>query len=1093
MDDSKSHHKDPLWYKDVVIYEVPIKSFFDQNSDGIGDINGLIEKLDYLQFLGINLIWVLPFFPSPLKDDGYDIADYISVNPSYGTLKDFKHFLKEAHKRDINVMVELVLNHTSSTHPWFERARKAKPGSKYRDYYIWSDTADRFKDVRIIFKDFESSNWSWDPVAKAYYLHRFFSHQPDLNYDNPNVRQEIFKIVDFWFKLGVDALRLDAVPYLFKREGTTCENLPETHQFLKSLRAYIDKHYHNKFLLAEANQWPDDAAEYFGNGDACQMAFHFPMMPRMYTAIEMEDRFPIVDILQQTPIIPENCQWASFLRNHDELTLEMVTDDERDYMYRIYADDPQMRINLGIRRRLTPLMKGDRRKVELMHALLFTLPGTPVLYYGDEIGMGDNIYLGDRNGVRTPMQWSSDLNAGFSKATPQKLYLPVIIDPDYSYVSINVELEKTNDQSLLWWMKRLIAMRKHFQAFSRGEIQFLNPRNNKVLAFIRSYGDETILVAANLSRFPQSVELDLSHYRHYNLIEIFGDTLFPKIEHKEYALTFQPYSFFCFKVTKSAEHAAAGHPQYQPPTINIKKDWKELFNQNLIPVLSKAIAAYMPTCRWYAAKNQKIYQLRIDDAFFLEEIAEPTYLLLLELSYKDTQCNYLLFLTILPYEQRDAIFDDKKNDCIAIIKKANDQQFILIDGLNNKSVCRSLLNMARKKRKIALAQAELTIESSSMLKQLLDKNNNQLEPKQLAGEQSNYSIIFGEDLILKFFRRTYFGINPDVEISKFLTDVAKFGHIPQVLSTIDLKIKKQNMTLAIINQFIPNQGTAWDYTLAAIKIFLDETKTKEPPEVNWKSFYIEPQGVPEFSLGSYANSAQQLALRTAEMHIALAIDRSNPEFNPENITFFDQRSLQLSLISLSKRILLGLSTAKIQPVNYHDKIDKLENKILELGKAIVTVKLDGKKIRCHGDYHLGQLLNTGNDFYIIDFEGEPDRPLSQRRIKRSPLRDVAGMMRSFDYAMQNILIDQISLYPNERDNLIKWGNVWLSTVLNIYYFTYLQKLQNHQLLPSTKEAILFLLKIFMIEKVLYEIEYELNHRPTWVEIPWRGLIDLLES
>src|SRR5213083_271763 len=473
---------DPFWYKDAIIYETHVKTFCDSDGDGMGDFRGLIEKLDYLQELGITAIWLLPFYPSPLRDDGYDIDDYFDVNPNFGTLDDFRAFLDAAHARDLRVITELVINHTSDQNPWFQKSRRAAPGSPERDFYVWSDTPEKYKDARIIFKDFETSNWAWDPVAKAYYWHRFYSHQPDLNFENPKVREAMIQAVDFWMgRMGVDGLRLDAIPYLYEREGTSCENLPETHRYIKTLRQHVDQKYGDRMLLAEANQWPEDAVSYFGagSGDECHMAFHFPLMPRLFMAVRMEDRVPIVDIIDQTPAIPETSQWALFLRNHDELTLEMVTDEERDYMYRVYANDVKARINLGIRRRLAPLLGNDRKKIELLNLLLFSLPGTPVLYYGDEIGMGENIFLGDRNGVRTPMQWSSDKNAGFSRATPHALYLPIILDPEYHYEAVNVEAQQRNPNSLFWWMKRVLTLRQRHRAFGRGKIKFLRPDNRK--------------------------------------------------------------------------------------------------------------------------------------------------------------------------------------------------------------------------------------------------------------------------------------------------------------------------------------------------------------------------------------------------------------------------------------------------------------------------------------------------------------------------------------------------------------------------------------------------------------------------------------
>src|SRR6476646_9840107 len=559
---------DPLWFKDAIIYELHVKTFCDSDGDGMGDFRGLIEKLDYLQELGVTAIWLLPFYPSPMRDDGYDIADYFDVNPNFGTLDDFRAFLDAAHQRNLRVITELVINHTSDQNPWFQKSRRAVAAAgigdsglaasgaidvgissddlAYKDFYVWSETPEKYKDARIIFKDFETSNWAWDPLAKAYYWHRFYSHQPDLNFDNPAVHEAVKKVCDFWLSMGVDGLRLDVIPYLYEREDTNCENLPETHKYLQELRAHVDAKFPNRMLLSEANQWPEAAAAYFGNGDAAHMNFHFPLMPRMVMALQMEDRFPIIDIMEQTPAIPANCQWAMFLRNHDELTLEMVTDEERDYMYRVYATDPHARINLGIRRRLSPLLANNRRKIELLKPLLFSMPGTPIIYYGDEIGMGDNFYLGDRNGCRTPMQWSPDRNAGFSKANPQQLYLPITIDPEYHYEAINVENQQKNLSSLLWWTRRVIAMRKNFRAFSRGSLEFLFPENNEVLAFLRQHEDETILVVVNLSRFAQAAELDLSRFAGCALMEMFSQNYFPAIGPSPYVITLGPHSHYWF-------------------------------------------------------------------------------------------------------------------------------------------------------------------------------------------------------------------------------------------------------------------------------------------------------------------------------------------------------------------------------------------------------------------------------------------------------------------------------------------------------------------------------------------------------------------
>src|SRR5438876_4088344 len=600
---------DPLWYKDAFIYELHVRSFCDSDGDGVGDFRGLTQRLDYLQDLGVTALWLLPFCPSPLKDDGYDTADYTGIHAAYGTMRDFKAFLREAHRRGLRVIIELVLNHTSDQHPWFRRARQAKPGNHWRKFYVWSDTPEKYREARIIFKDFEPSNWTWDPVAHAHYWHRFYAHQPDLNYDHPEVRRSMQRVVDFWLELGVDGLRLDAVPYLYEREEMSCENLPETHAFLKELRGQVDERVQNRMLLAEANQWPEDAIAYFGEGDECHMAFHFPLMPRLFMAIQREDRFPIIDIARQTPQIPDSCQWALFLRNHDELTLEMVTDEERDYMYRTYATDPAARVNLGIRRRLAPLLSNDRRKIELLNGLLLSMPGTPVIYYGDEIGMGENIYLGDRNSVRTPMQWSADRNAGFSRANPQKLYLPLIIDPEYHYEAFNVETLQDNPDSLLWWMKRMIGLRKRFKAFGRGSTEYLSPDNRKILVFLRRYEDETILVVANLSGSAQQVEIDLSEFQDRQPVELVGSVEFTTVQDRPYPLTLGPYGFYWFSLERAPVALSGGRaePAAQPepaPVLAAAPD--RLFLPETAPALERALVPYIRRHRWFRGKARKI-------------------------------------------------------------------------------------------------------------------------------------------------------------------------------------------------------------------------------------------------------------------------------------------------------------------------------------------------------------------------------------------------------------------------------------------------------------------------------------------------------
>ncbi|MGZ8901452.1 MAG: maltose alpha-D-glucosyltransferase, partial [Limisphaerales bacterium] len=709
QDGRENLEADPFWYKTGVIYELHVRAFYDSDGNGVGDFIGLTSKLDYLRDLGVTALWLLPFYPSPLRDDGYDIADYFKVHPNYGTLEDFKLFLREAHHRGLRVITELVLNHTSDQHAWFQRARRAKPGSRWRDFYVWSDTPEKYKETRIIFKDVEVSNWTWDHVAGAYYWHRFFSHQPDLNYDNPEVFDEMVKVLDFWLDLGVDGLRLDAVPYLYEREGTSCENLPETHAALKKLRAHVDSKYGDRMLLGEANQWPEDAVAYFGEGkgDECHMTFHFPLMPRLFMAARMEERTPIVDILEQTPAIPESAQWALFLRNHDELTLEMVTDEERDYMYRMYAHVQQARLNLGIRRRLAPLLGNDRKRIELLNALLFSLPGTPVLYYGDEIGMGENIYLGDRNGVRTPMQWSSDKNAGFSRANPQALYLPIIYDPEYHYEALNVEAQLANPHSLLWWMRRLLALRKKWRALGEGQCEFLNPENRKILAYVLRDEDETLLVVANLSRFVQPVELDLSRFKGVEPMELFGRTRFPPIGDQPYFLTLGPHAFYWFALQSAeiAAPAAGGGPR----SISAPHEWQDIFTGKRKTTLETILTSYIQKQRWFGGKANPVKQVTVAEIFPIASGDKDLgYLTLLNVDYVQGNPEvYQLPLAFATGEEAQRLLNDAPRLVIADLKVAEDQSGVLYDALGNTAFCNALLEMIADERRLKIAQGEL--------------------------------------------------------------------------------------------------------------------------------------------------------------------------------------------------------------------------------------------------------------------------------------------------------------------------------------------------------------------------------------------------
>ncbi|WP_414399786.1 maltose alpha-D-glucosyltransferase [Synechococcus sp. R3-13] len=1132
---------DPLWYKDAIIYELPVRAFFDSDGDGVGDFQGLTEKLDYLQELGITAVWLLPFFPSPLKDDGYDVSDFTSVHPDLGTLEDFKIFLEAAHKRGIRVIIELILNHTSDQHPWFQRARRAAPGTPERDFYVWSDTPEKYKEARIIFQDFEASNWTWDSAAKAYYWHRFYSHQPDLNYDNPAVQKAMFEVVDFWLSLGVDGMRLDAVPYLYEREGTTCESLPETHAFLKALRRHIDQRYPGRMLLAEANQWPEDAVAYFGDGDECHMEFHFPLMPRLFMAIQMEDRFPIIDILQQTPPIPETCQWALFLRNHDELTLEMVTDEERDYMYQVYAKDPNARVNLGIRRRLAPLLGNSRRRIELMNSLLFSLPGTPVIYYGDEIGMGDNIYLGDRNSVRTPMQWSADRNAGFSRANPQKLYLPIVIDAEYHYEAVNVEAQRNNPHSLWWTMKRLIAVRKRFQAFGRGSFELLHPENRKVLAFVRAYRGERILVVANLSRYAQWVGLDLSPWEGLIPVEIFGHTEFPPIGRLPYFLTLGPHSFYWFSLEPQTEtiHLSPSKAEEQErlvplvvqsgsPLVVQSGSWDSLLQGESQKQLEAVLADYLYRCRWFGSQNRQLQAIHILQAIPCrreEESLLGSQILLLQAEFieGDTQ----LYSLPVGYATQEAAVHlrlEMPQAVILPVQVAGGPAGVIFNALADKSFLLRLLQLIAQQGRLRHRQGELWATSFAALE-------HDLEPRLLKAEQSYTSVVYGNHYLLKLYHRVAEGVNPELEIGRYLLEHHPQVRVPRLLGSLEYRRRRgargfdpadQPITLAILQEYIPNEGDAWHYTLDSLGQFFEAVlvhyQEVDPVPVPQGSFLeLSQQPLPELAyatIGSYLESVRILAKRTAELHIALAAARvsgtesftENKDFAPEPFSSLYQRSIYQSMRNLVGQVFpLLFASAGRSPYKQIPKLPEAEanlaravcdqeGEIMSRFRLILERKITALRTRCHGDYHLGQVLFTGKDFVIIDFEGEPARSLGERRLKRCPLRDVAGMLRSFHYAVHTALRQQLEsglVCADHCPDMMRWAQFWHRWVCAGFLAEYLQVASQAAFLPRSLQEIEVLLDAYLLEKAIYELGYELNHRPEWVEIPLRGILQLL--
>jgi maltose alpha-D-glucosyltransferase/alpha-amylase len=1156
---------DPFWYKDAIIYELHVRAFSDSNADGIGDFPGLISKLDYLQELGVTCLWLLPFFPSPLRDDGYDISDYTSVNPSYGTIEDFRSFLNEAHARNMQVMIELVINHTSDQHPWFQRARLAPKDSPDRNMYVWSDTDKLYDGVRIIFTDTEKSNWTWDDVAQQYYWHRFFSHQPDLNFDNPRVMEEVLNAMRFWLDMGVDGLRLDAIPYLVERDGTSCENVPETHVLIKHIRAVMDAEYENRLILAEANMWPADVRPYFGDGDECQMAFHFPLMPRIYMALRQEDRLPITDIMAQTPPIPPNCQWGLFLRNHDELTLEMVTDDERDYMNLAYAADTRMRINVGIRRRLAPLVDNNRRRIELLNSLLLSFPGTPIMYYGDEIGMGDNIYLGDRNGVRTPMQWNSDRNAGFSKAVPAKLYFPVIMDPIWGYQAINVEAQESDPSSLLQWTRNMIALRKIFQVFGRGTLEFLHPENRKILAYIREYeGDdghtETVLCVANLSRFAQPVQLDLSRYAGRQPVEMLGYVPFPIIDQTPYALTLAPYSFFWLELQPASARLvepsaslidetapAAGiiapptaAPSEKPADGTTPSSIAQLLEQHT-PAIQALLPAYVAQQRWFGGKSRTIDTVRIVSTTPMG--GDASLIALLEIQYKDaasahhhadTEASdlYQLPLALVTPAAAAALTTSFPKIVIATADQLG-MPAVLVDASATTAFQSALLSRIVSTANPS-ADSDAKPELASNRSATLDTQRLVDLPSRLSrAEQSNTSILYDDIAILKLFRHLRHGENPDVEIARFLTEVAHFPHIPAYFG--DLHRTSDGTTLAFLQAFAPNEGDGWAWMLEQLQAlfataaapssrtptaaqltpaaaqsaedaFKQADSIAAPPEPAASAATNNQSaeaGLPPQAAASL-EAASLIGRRTADLHLALATSTDGQSsstihafaaepYNAEDLGREHERieaQLTAALTALERALPTLPAEAATAARAVFDARDTLRARIDALSG---NARRFGERIRIHGDYHLGQLLRTPGkepDFLIVDFEGEPARSLDERRSKQSPLRDVAGMLRSFSYAAQSALNSALESSTASRTTLAPLAAQWERAASIAFLDAYRSTLAANPALTPASDQWDTLLSALLLEKALYELLYELNNRPTWLPIPLNGLLSI---
>jgi maltose alpha-D-glucosyltransferase/alpha-amylase len=1086
---------DPLWYKDAVIYELHIKAYADANGDGIGDFCGLTQHLDHVHSLGVNTIWLLPFYPSPLRDDGYDVADYENVHPNYGTLEDFRSFVVEAHRRGLRVITELVVNHTSDQHPWFQAARRAARGSPERDFYVWSDDPRLYSGTRIIFTDTEKSNWTWDDVAQQYFWHRFFSHQPDLNFDNPAVLNAVLKTMEFWLEMGVDGFRLDAIPYLIERDGTSNENLRETHNVIKTIRQRLDAKYPGRLLLAEANMWPEDVREYFGDGDECQMAYHFPLMPRMYMAIAQEDRHPVVEILAQTPEIPPNCQWAVFLRNHDELTLEMVTSKERDYMYRMYASDSRARINLGIRRRLAPLLENDRARIELMKGLLMSMPGTPVLYYGDEIGMGDNIFLGDRDGVRTPMQWTSDRNGGFSRADPQRLYLPPIQDPIYGYEAVNVEVQAREPSSLMNWTKRLLSVRSNSKAFGRGNFTMLHPGNRKVLSYVREFGEDVILCVFNLSRIAQPVELALNAYKGRVPVEMLGRSSFPTIGEMPYMLTLPAYGFFWFRLATDAEP-----PQWHTERLTIEDlpilvlfdGWNSFFRSRVVPwrismaerarvqLERELLPRFMLRQRWYAAKAGRLQRASLIGHALLEAKGFQWLLTMVDAQGQDDVSRYFIPLVIT--------FDDEDEErsralaALAVTKVRQQATMgVMADAMGDEPFCCAVVEAIGTGRELAAEGGKLHFIPTASYQEIVGDAMESATPLHRLTTSSNSVSLLGERLFLKGYRRLQEGVNIELEMGRFLSDVVGFKYSVPVAGSVEYQGSDGSVwVLALLQAQVSNQGDAWTYAVEQL------SRQLELPNAGAKE-----QGGTDSMVGR----VQVLANRIALLHAALTCRTGIPAFDAEPLLSSDLVAWSAAVRKELNRTmeLLGKRASHLP-----EPLATLATRVIQAGPnldarvaAVATAAATGFKTRIHGDLHLQQVLLCRDDFLIIDFEGEPQRTPAERRAKQSALRDVAGMLRSFDY-VRHTALHQSARSNTDLERLVPVARQWERRVREAFLQAYCEGAVAEGLYADAAAfaAVKPLLDMFELEKALYELRYEIDNRPDWVGVPISGIAAL---
>ncbi len=1073
---------DELWYKDAVIYQLHVKAFADSNNDGIGDFAGLTEKLDYLQDLGVTALWLLPFYPSPGRDDGYDIADYGAINPDFGTMKDFRRFIVEAKRRGLRVITELVINHTSDQHDWFKRARRSDPKSSARNWYVWSDTDQKYAGTRIIFTDTEKSNWTWDPEAGQFYWHRFFSHQPDLNFDNPRVVSAMVKVMKRWLDTGVDGFRLDAIPYLCERDGTNNENLPQTHAVIKRLRAELDAYAKGKVLLAEANQWPEDVQEYFGSGHECHMAYHFPLMPRIYMAIAQEDRFPITDILRQTPDIPANCQWALFLRNHDELTLEMVTDVERDYLWSTYANDPRARINVGIRRRLAPLMDNDRRKIELMNSLLLSFPGTPIIYYGDEIGMGDNIYLGDRNGVRTPMQWTPDRNGGFSRADPARLYAPIIMDSVYGYELVNVEAQSRSLSSLLSATKRLISVRKSTSAFGRGSMTFIRPVNRAVLAYVRRLGDEAILCVANLSRSAQATELDLSAWKDRVPLEMLGRTHFPAIGEMPYMITLAPYGFYWFQLQERdrSEHIAPSIvPEFETLVVPLGATWVSLartrgvFERDVLP-------GHLARTRWYPERSAGTIRPTLISAIPFCDIGDNRpWLAFFEATQRDVTTRY-----VLPMQIEWVRFDRERYNpnALAAVRQGA-REGTLLDVATDHIFIALLLRNLREALNVEDNGMRLEFRPTGKFSDRPIKQPDRI--RAVETDQFNSTALVDRDYVVKIYRKLEPGGNPEIETGRFLTEVAGFANAPAMLGSVELVEGKTRSAIAVVHTLVENQGDAWAVTASYLDRFVEKQRLLTASQHAGE----RDEQVP------YLRYVSQIGRRAAEMHLALATASQLTDFAPEPIQPADVQRWIEDVAVRAERIFDALTQLS-------DKISEADRPLVDRTLAQRTTLHDrltallppetfGLNIRQHGDFNLSRMLIVKDDIFITGFEGDLRRTLEERRRKAPAARDVASLIRSIDYSATAALERALKLAPDEHGRLGMALMEWVDRATAAFLAAYREIMTNSPLWPTDPKAAGQILDFFLLEKILAELEYDLVQRPEWVRVPLTGVLRLL--